>query len=242
MKGVVLALMLTSCAWAQAARSGEQLFTTSCGSGYCHGGGGAGGGAPRLAARGFTRQYITATMTNGVQGTAMAAFGQSLARADFNAIADYVARLNGEVAQGAAGRGAAPAKLTAAAARGKVLFSEAARAFGRCSTCHEVEGHGLAVAAPIRTVPVSVAALKGLTTPRVLTATVAGDAMPALMVANRSASVVFYDLTVAPPVLRTEAPGAVSTKEGSAWRHAGALGTYTDAELTSILAYLRAAR
>jgi mono/diheme cytochrome c family protein len=178
-------------------------------------------------------------MTNGVSGTAMAAFGQTLSRGDFNAVADYVARLNG-VAPQAAGRGAAPAKLTAAAERGQTLFSEAARGFGRCSTCHEVQGRGLAVAAPIRTVPVSVVALKGLTTPRVVTAMLGGESMPALVVAKKSASVVFYDLTSAPPVLRTSAPAAVETKEGSPWRHAAAVSTYTDAELTSILAYLRA--
>jgi hypothetical protein len=173
----------------------------------------------------------------------MIAFGSTLSRGDLNSIVDYVARLNGVTQAGAAaGRGAAPAKLTAEAAKGKALFSEAARSFGRCSTCHEVGGLGLAVSAPIKTVPASVVLLKGLTTPRVVTAMVAGESMPALVVANKSSSFVFYDLTSPPPVLRTEVPGAVQTKEGSPWRHAETLRAYSDAELSSILSYLRVAR
>ena len=66
--------------------------------------------------------------------------------------------------------------------------------------------------------------------------------MPALVVAKKSASVVFYDLTVAPPVLRTETPATVQTKDGSTWRHASFLGTYTDSELSAILSYLRVPR
>lgn len=241
MKTAILAVMMI--AGLQAQDRGERLFTETCGSGYCHGAGGAGGGAPRLVARGLTQQAIRVAVTEGVAGTAMAGFGARLGAADLNAIVGYVARLNGVAAPaGGPAPAAAPAKLTAQAERGKTLFSEAARGFGRCSTCHEVGGRGLAVAAPLRTVPANLAALKALATPRVITATVRGEVMPALMVANKSTAVVFYDLTVAAPVLRTEAPGAVTTREGSGWRHADVLGSYTDAELTAILAYLRAAR
>ena len=72
-----------------------------------------------------------------------------------------------------------------------------------------------------------------------MTATIGGQAMPALVVANKSASVTLYDFTVAPPVLRTELPAAVQTREGSPWRHANVIGTYNDAELGAILGYLR---
>jgi hypothetical protein len=63
--------------------------------------------------------------------------------------------------------------------------------------------------------------------------------MPALMVASKTTSVTLYDLTAAPPVLRTEEPTAVQTREGSSWRHSNAIGSYNDAELGAILAYLR---
>jgi hypothetical protein len=42
-------------------------------------------------------------------------------------------------------------------------------------------------------------------------------------------------------VLRTVDPIALKVTEGSAWRHAQAIGAYSDAELASILAYLREA-
>ena len=45
MKRVLLLVMITASVWAQAVdpvKRGEQLFGQTCGSGYCHGGGGAG--------------------------------------------------------------------------------------------------------------------------------------------------------------------------------------------------------
>ena len=68
-----------------------------------------------------------------------------------------------------------------------------------------------------------------------------GESMPALILANKSQAVLFYDLTTPPPVLRTEAPGAIPTRDGSNWRHASVIGSYNDAELDSILAYVRVA-
>jgi hypothetical protein len=73
----------------------------------------------------------------------------------------------------------------------------------------------------------------------VSTATVGSDSMPALMLGKKSNAVIFYDLTTAPPVLRTESPSAVQTSDGSNWRHARVIGSYTDAELSAILSYLR---
>ena len=245
MKGVWLVLLLAANMRAQnvddVVKRGEQLFATTCGSGYCHGGRGVGGGAPRLAARGFDQGFINNTVTRGVAGTGMAAFGATLPGPDVAAIVAYVARLNNVQNIAVGGRGGAPAapKLSVEAARGEALFKDAVRGFGRCSTCHDVGGFGIPVAAPIQSVPQNAAALRALATPRVVTATIGGQSMPALMVANKSTSVTLYDLTVAPPVLRTEAPGAVETREGSAWRHASVIGSYSDAELGAILAYLR---
>jgi mono/diheme cytochrome c family protein len=246
MRAALLLPLLAAAAWAQnvedVVKRGEQLFTTTCGSGYCHGGRGVGGGAPRLAARGFDQAFIATTVRGGVAGTNMAAFGGNLPGADLAAIVAYVARLNNvqNIAVGG-GRGGAPAapKLSAEAARGQALFTDAVRGFGRCSTCHEVGGFGIPVAAPIHDVPASAAALKALATPRVATATIGGQAMPALIVASKSTGVTLYDLTVVPPVLRSEELGAVQTREGSAWRHSTVIGRYSDAELGTVLAYLR---
>jgi hypothetical protein len=115
------------------------------------------------------------------------------------------------------------------------------RGFGRCSTCHEVGGVGIAVAVPIAQVPADAAALKALATPQVSTVTVGAESMPALVVSKKSDTVIFYDLTSAPPVLRTELAASVQNREGSTWRHSAVIGAYNDAELSAILAYLRTA-
>jgi hypothetical protein len=64
--------------------------------------------------------------------------------------------------------------------------------------------------------------------------------MSALVLANKSESVLFYDLTTPPPVLRTQTPGSIQVRDGSSWRHSTVIGSYKDDELTAILEYLRA--
>jgi mono/diheme cytochrome c family protein len=248
MKGIFLMLLLPALAVAQnlpdVVKQGEDVFGKTCANGYCHGAQGAGGGAPRLAARGFDQAYINNAVTRGIPNTAMQSFASTLSRSELTAVVVYVARLNGVANPTvAANLPATPpaAVLPADAARGRDLFSDAVRSFGRCSTCHEVNGIGIPVAAPIATVPANTIALKALATPRVSTATVSGESMPALILANKSQAVLFYDLTTPPPVLRTEAPGAIQTRDGSNWRHASVIGSYNDAELESILGYMRVA-
>jgi mono/diheme cytochrome c family protein len=226
-------------------KQGEEVFGKSCAVGYCHGPKGTGGGAPRLAARGFDQAYIEDTVSSGVSGTAMPAFAKTLSRPDLASVVAYIAGLNGISSPniaGAGGGGSGPQEqpLPPEAARGRDLFSEAVRGFGRCSTCHEVNGIGIPVTTPIAQVPSSVQALRALATPRVATASVAGVSMPALVVSKASRNVIFYDLTVPPPVLRTVEPGSAQTAEGSSWRHAAVIRSYNDAELGSILLYLHA--
>ncbi len=217
---------------------GEKIFNQTCATGYCHGSKGATGGAPRLAARGFDRTYINTTIARGIPGTAMPAFGSTLSRGDLTAVAAYVATLNG-IAGGAA---RAPAKaLSPEATRGRELFSEAARSFGRCATCHEVNGIGIPVATPIAMVPGNVAGLRALATPHVRTAVVDGETIPALVIGEGKRGTILYDLTSSPPVQRSLEPGTVKMADGSTWRHASAITSYSDAQLAAILAYLTAA-
>jgi len=220
------------------AQQGEKIFNQTCATGYCHGVKGATGGAPRLAARGFDPAYINNTIARGIPGTSMPAFGATLSRSDLTAVAAYVAGLNG-VASSTAQPPAKP--LSPDAARGREFFFEATRSFGRCATCHEIDGIGIPVAAPIATVPASVAALRALATPHVRTATVDGESMPALIIAEGRRGTILYDLTSSPPVQRRLDPGAVKLTDGSSWKHSSATSSYNDAELSPILIYLRAA-
>ena len=244
MKRAVLLLSLAALMSAQdLVRQGEAVFSKSCATGYCHGARGTTGGAPRLAARGFDQAFIASTVQRGVPNTAMPAFAATLSRADLNAVVAYVASLNGVTSSSTTGSGGPPgppdARLTGDAARGRDLFSDSVRSFGRCSTCHEVGGIGIPIATPIAKVPADAAALKALATPQISTATVGSDPMPALVVSKKASAVMFYDLTSVPPVLRTQLPASVQTRDGSTWRHSSVIGAYTDAELLAIVSYLR---
>jgi len=233
--GLFILLVFPSLTWAQ--QDGEQVFSKSCATGYCHGPKGTTGGAPRLAARGFDRAFITNTVSRGVPGTAMRGFADTLSRSELASVITYVASLNGISSSTAPA--ASPIVVSGEAARGRELFSDAVRGFGRCSTCHEVNGIGIPVAVPIATVPANVQALRAVA-PKVSTATLDGQTMPALVVSNAMRAVIFYDLTTPPPVLRTADPAAVKLVDGSSWQHSSVIGSYKDDELGAILAYLRA--
>jgi mono/diheme cytochrome c family protein len=246
MRHAIWLFILPALGWSQS--PGEKVFAQSCATGYCHGARGAPAGAPRLAGRGFDQTYITNTVMRGLPGTVMPAFSNALPRPDLVAVIGYVASLNGianpSINIGPGGPGASgPAEtpLSSEAERGRALFFDAVRGFGRCSTCHEVNGIGIPVTTPIAKIPSDAAALRALATPGVRTASVDGEAMPALIVSQGKTRALFYDLTSPPPVLRTVNPSALTVAEGSAWRHASVIGSYNDQELASVLAYLREA-
>jgi mono/diheme cytochrome c family protein len=224
---------------------GVEIFNRSCATGYCHQvKGGAGGAAPRLAARGFDADYIMRVIRMGIEGTPMPAFGTSLSRADLMAVVGYVNSLNGISApvNSPANPGSQRRKLAPQAQLGRELFIDQVRGLGRCSTCHQADGVGLQIASPIEKVPESVAMLRQLDTPGVSTATAegaAGDAFPVLLLSHGSRQTKVYDLSVPPPVLRIFPATAISIAKGSAWRHASILTAYSDADLEAVLAFLR---
>ena len=224
-------------------KQGEKVFAETCATGYCHGLRGTAGGAPRLVGRGFDPAFINNIVTRGVPGTAMPGFGESLPRPDVIAVVSYVASLNGVANPNIGAAGSAPAApeiaLSPGAARGRDLFSDATRGFARCSTCHELNRIGISVATPITQVPASASAARSLATPHVSTATLGSEIMPVLVLSNTTRSVLLYDLTASNPVLRTLEPLSVKIVEGSPWRHASVIGSYSDAELDTILMYLR---
>ena len=224
------------------ASRGAEIYNKTCATGYCHGVKGAQSGAPRLASRGFDEAYILQVVRNGIAGSAMPAFGSVLAPPELQAVIAYVDTLNGITpsAMQVPPRGPASGKLPPEAAKGRSLFFAATLGFSRCSTCHQLDSLGIAVADPLVRVPESVQALRDLATPQVSTANVAGESFPALIVSKGGSQTKVYDLTSLPPVLRTIPAAEVTVQEGSAWRHAGAVAGYTEGELEAIVAYLRA--
>jgi mono/diheme cytochrome c family protein len=217
---------------------GAEVFAKTCATPYCHGPKGTGGAAPKLAARGFDEIYIASITRAGVAGTSMQGYGSTLARADFNAVIAYVASLNGVEPRGP--QSPEPPRLSPEAARGRDFFFDSVRGVDRCSTCHQVQGLGIAVA-PIANIPATAAALRNAATPDVRTARVGADSFPMLIVSNGGRRTVLYDLTTSPPVMRTIDTAAVGIENYSAWRHAAVVKPYDDRELESILSFLRSA-
>lgn len=220
---------------------GMDVFNKSCATGYCHGVKGTPGGAPRLAARGFDDAYVSQTVRMGIPGTGMPAFGTVLDRADLLAVVAYVDSLNGVTPPpNPFAMGAERRRLPPEAQRGRQLFADQVRAFQRCSTCHQADGLGIAVALPFSSVPDTVAALRQVATPQIETATADGESFPALVLNKSGAQTKLYDLQSLPPVLRTIPKSEVSFENGSKWRHEAMLASYSDQELDEILTFLRA--
>jgi len=166
----------------------------------------------------------------------MQGYGASLARGDFNAVVAYVASLNGiEPRPGAA---APEPKLSAEAARGRELFFDSVRGVGRCGTCHQVQGMGIAIAA-IAKVPATIAGLREPDMPNVHSARVGADRFPTLVVSEGGKRTVLYDLSILPPVLRTIEAGQVGIVDYNAWLHSTVTKAYTDRDLESLLAFLK---
>lgn len=220
---------------------GERVFGSSCATGYCHTlGGGSGGGAARLAARGFDLAHIENAITKGMPQTRMPAFGTLLPADDLRAVITYVASLNGiDSATAATASPASRPPLSPAAESGRKLLHAAERGYGRCATCHQVAGSGVPAANPIKHVPANAKELRQLRTPNVATITLAKEKIPGLVISPGAARTVFYDLTIAPPVLRTVPTTAIAVTDGSPWSHAKSITSYTDREIEDILAYLR---
>jgi len=232
---------------------GEEVYGETCANSFCHGVGGIAASAPRLAARDFDALYIASVTANGVPDTPMAGFANALPAADLNAVLTYVARLNGILDpqfspdNPLAGLGIEVANprqmpLAGSAQQGRELFFDAYdKGISRCSTCHEIEGRGIPVAAPIITIPASVTALHNIETPAVQRAVLANESMPALLLSRGVAGTIFYDLTSVPPVLRTIQPDqSLAFETNPQWKHNDFLQSYSNAELERVLNFLRA--
>ena len=234
-------------------KRGGEVFENTCSSGYCHGTKGVGAGGPRLAARGLDQSYIETTLARGIPGTSMAAFSDKLPPADLLAVAAYVATLNGianpvlrppqNARQANANSSLPTVALSPEAQKGRSLFEDALRAegFGRCSTCHQVNGTGIPVTTPITNVPENAEGLLTSATPRIQTVIAGGERTPALLVSKGSKRTIYFDLSSVPPVQRNVATTGLQMTQGSTWRHSSAIRSYSNSELESILVYLREA-
>jgi putative heme-binding domain-containing protein len=74
--------------------AGKRIYLGSCSMTYCHAAGGIGGGGPKLRDREFTAEYLTLLITQGVPGTPMPAFKDSLSKQQIAQLVTYIISLN----------------------------------------------------------------------------------------------------------------------------------------------------
>jgi hypothetical protein len=168
----------------------------------------------------------------------MPGFGGRLKPEEIEVVAAYVVSLGG---------GASPApgalagvKLPAAVEQGRALFFDAART-GACGSCHEVRERGIPVSMVLNDLrKARLTDTRSIETSEVVTVQPRGEPEFPAIVAEKSATRLrVYDLSSRLPVLRTFAAEEARVTPGSSWRHGGPASLYTDAELDSILGFLR---
>jgi mono/diheme cytochrome c family protein len=237
---------------------GGNLFVVTCSSSFCHGEGGAGAQGPSLRNRNFTPDFVRNTVTNGRSGTPMPAFKDSLSQTELSMIVDFVMSLspnnhntNTAAVSAPAAATQAPVPLSAQALAGSALFFDASRIAG-CALCHSYKEQG----GPIG--PDLTAIAKG--TPHDIYQSIVKPAVPnpnypAVTVTDRGKTVSgipklttdkivqLYDLSSAPPVLRSFYPadGAKTETPTASAPYAHDLSSYSKDELTALIAFLKSA-
>src|SRR6185436_7988305 len=138
---------------------GAKLFAPSCGSAYCHGAGGIGGGAPRLRGKDLDAHYLFKTISNGVTGTAMVSFKDDLSEEQIWKLIAFIvsdsaidahppslpAKPVTVATAGSAASDAAAAGTPAGSAQaGKAIFFNSSQPKS-CQACHAFNSEGGAI-------------------------------------------------------------------------------------------------
>lgn len=209
---------------------GEKIFSTTCAVGYCHGQGGTANRGPRLKGRSFEPAYVERVIRSGIPSTGMPGFATRLKPAELDAVIAYVKSIS-NAGPGEPPKPPEPApgqpqaqipEVPVALKKGRDLFFDANRGI-RCSTCHEAQGLGI-----------KVAAMQPGQVRRVTLAN--GESMPAVMMSQAGNVAKFYDMTAAPPVLRTVDKNTVQSSEPEKhWKHP--VANYSAAEMAEVKRY-----
>ncbi len=242
---IVLALLMA----AQTAPvvQGEKIFNQSCAVGYCHGTGGAASRGPRLRGRTFARDYLVKVTSDGVPNTAMPAWKGRLGEVEIQAVTDYIMSLANATGEAS---GSQPvqepvvlrgADGPAGVELGRELFFDPVRQ-NRCSACHRIAGVGVAVGPDLtKRRPQKLSTVLRNTKSRSVSVVKLkdGETLTGVIAERTTQAVRIFDMTAAPPVLRSFSPGDVVTITlARQWAHAGALKDYKGNELEAISKYL----
>ena len=246
-------LLLQAVAAPEVLQRGEVVFAQSCATGYCHGAAGAAGRGPRLRGRSLDRNRVSAAIRDGIPQSAMPGWKDRLSEQDLSAVIAYVMSLEHAEEAGLPENpmppGVGPAAYVnfpgpANAKQGRDSFFDATRGL-QCSTCHSVGGRGIAVGPELAGPTVEdrdrfLSLVRASRSLHVLTATLKDQSVfPALRFEQNEGWIKLYDLTSAPPVLRTfEASTIVSLVNARDWSHESVTQDYKDEELKAIVKYL----
>jgi len=249
-----LSLLLLPAVGAQEAlERGGVVFAQSCATGYCHGAAGAAGSAPKLRGRSLDFNHVSAAVRDGISQSAMPGWKDLLSEGDLSAVIAYVMSLEHADEAGFPEIPMPPGVGPAAyvdfpgpplARRGRDLFFDATRGI-QCSTCHSAAGRGIAVGPDLGGPTVAdqdrfLSLVRASRSRHVLTATLKDKCVfPALRFEQNEGWIKLYDLTSAPPVLRTFAASTiVSLVNAQGWSHKSVTRDYEDEELKAIVEFL----
>ncbi len=246
-------LLLQAVAAQEVVQRGALVFAQSCATGYCHGAAGAAGRGPGLRGRSLDLDRVSEAVRNGIPQSAMPGWKDLLSERDLSAVIAYVMSLEHADEAGwpeiPMPPGIGPAAYVdfpgpAQVRRGRDLFFDATRGT-QCSTCHSAGGRGIAVGPELAGPTVAdqdhfLSLVRASRSQHVLTATLKDQCVfPALRFEQKEGWVKLYDLTSAPPVLRTfEASTIVSLANTQDWSHKSVTLDYKDEELKAIVEYL----
>ena len=207
---------------------GARLFAPSCGNAYCHGTGGAGGGAPRLRGNGLEAAYVFKSISNGIPGTSMPTFKSELSEEQIwklvafivadgttTTVVDPKDSLPATPSSGAVktADGIAYSSLIGSSQAGKALFFDSSQ-LKSCHACHSFQGEGTPIGPDLsaagrgstRDLFLSIILPHEFKDSQYATITVAlrnGDKIVGVKKDEDAESLRVYDATELPAVLRT---------------------------------------
>jgi putative heme-binding domain-containing protein len=220
---------------------GAKLFAPTCGSSYCHGTGGVGGGAPTLRGK-SSAAYLFRTISNGIPNTSMLSFKSELTEEQIWKLVAFIMSTSNsasaEPGASAAPKGAievtAPVKASGATGdrtivgniqAGRVLFFESAGSKS-CRACHSFGGEGTPIGPDLSKIGsrsakelfLSIILARATKDPRYVTHTLTlrnGDKIVGVKEEEDAESIRVYDVTELPAVLRTVQKADVAKVETS---------------------------
>ena len=247
---------------------GNILFAPICGTGYCHGTGGSGGGAPRIRGKAIEANEAFKIISNGVGGTAMPSFKSTYSEEQIWKLVAFVMSPPGSEGTAATPLPATPPTSPAPSApqpsaanapiagdgqAGKNVFYDSAQPKS-CQSCHAFDGIGSKIgpdlfkagARPPRELLLSIVLPHDKVEARYASIRLTlsdGDRVVGIVKQETESEIELYDLTELPAVLRTIQKTRVANRESlnESPMPRDYASIYTMKQLLDLVTYLKSA-